>query len=153
MRTPLFQASEVVRLTCLSRHRLTEWCGRRSIFQPLVPASGIGRVALHSWQDIIALCLLLEIFTVFGGRTSNRAIGIGELRQLLERQSFLTLRGKAAIFRDRTSVSIADVRTMLDMPPAPVVSLDSHCEVFAAAFAPEESQGQLLLPAHVGRGQ
>lgn len=153
MSTPLFQASDVVRLTGLSKHQVTEWCGRRAIFRPIVPARGPGRVALYSWQDIIALRVLLEIFTVFGGKASEWATGIGEFRKLLEGQSFLTLRGKVAIFRDRSSVSITDASSLPDMATALIVSLDSHCEVLAAPLAPEDPQGEFLLLTDVGRGQ
>ena len=87
----LVQSSDTLRLTGLSQNQLREWCGRRGIFEPAVPARGSGRFALYSWHDIIALRILLEIFTVFGGRATSWAEGIRSLRTNLDGQFFPTL--------------------------------------------------------------
>ena len=149
----LVQSSDALRLTGLSDNQLREWCGRRGIFQPAVPARGSGRLSLYSWQDIIALRILLEIFTAFGGRASCWAGGIRNLKELLDGQFFPSLWGKAAIFTDRNSVLIADASSISHSTTVLVVQLDPHLKVLVSPSAPGELQAQLPLLASVGSTQ
>ena len=144
------QSSDALRLTGLTESQLREWCGRRGIFQPAVPARGPGRLALYSWQDIIALRILLEIFTTFGGKASGWAEGIKELRQQIDRQFFPNLWGKFAIFADRNSAMLSTA-SQISLPRAAlIVPLDPHLVVLADLSAPGDVQGQLPLITTVG---
>ena len=146
----LVQSSDALRLTGLSDNQLREWCGRRGIFQPAVPARGSGRLSLYSWQDIIALRILLEIFTAFGGRASRWADGIRNLKELLDGHFFPSLWGKAAIFTDRNSVLIADASSISHATTVLVVQLDPHLKALVSPSALGELQAQLPLLASVG---
>ena len=147
----LLQASDALRLTGLSDNQLREWCGRRGIFQPAVPARGSGRLALYSWQDIIALRILLEIFTEFGGRASDWASGINTLQRELDGKFFPSLWGKAAIFTNCKSATIAPVVTNgPHLATALIVPLDSHLKVLMGPTAPKEIQSQLPLFSSIG---
>lgn len=149
----LVQSSDALRLTGLSRNQLREWCGRRGIFEPAVPARGSGRFALYSWHDIIALRILLEIFTVFGGRATSWTEGIRSLRRHLDRQFFPTLWGKAAIFYDRNSVLIADMSTASHSQAALVVPLDPHLNTLTKQTDQTILQGDLPLLTSLGPKQ
>lgn len=149
----LVQSSDALRLTGLSDNQLREWCGRRGIFQPAVPARGSGRLSLYSWQDIIALRILLEIFTIFGGRASRWAVGIRNLRALLDGQFYPSLWGKAAIFTDRNSVLIGDASEISHPTTVLIVQLDPHLQVLASPSAPGELQSELPLLASFGSTQ
>ena len=146
----LVQASDALRLTGLSDNQLREWCGRRGIFQPAVPARGSGRLALYSWQDILALRILLWIFTEFGGRASAWADGINTLRRALDGQFFPALWGKAAIFTDCKSATIAPVTNEPHSAPILIVPLDPHLKVLTGPTAPKEMQSQLPLISSIG---
>src|SRR5271166_2692692 len=146
----LVQSSDALRMTGLSESQLREWCGRRGIFQPAVPARGSGRLALYSWQDIIALRILLEIFTTFGGKASGWASGIRDLRQRLDGQFFPNLWGKFAIFTDRNSAVLGAASQISLSGAALIVPLDPHLMVLADTSAPGDTQGQLPLITSVG---
>jgi len=141
----LLQFSDAVRLTELSESQLRDWCGKRGLFQPTVPARGSGRVALFSWQDVIALRIFREIFSVFGGRASSWAEGIRELRGNLDGQFFPNLWGKSAIFINQNSAAIEIASKMGVSGPALIVPLDPHLTVISDLASPEELQGQLQL--------
>lgn len=139
------QASDVVRLSGLSESQLREWCGRRGIFQPVVPARGPGRIALYSWQDIIALRVLKEIFTTFGGKAVSWSDGIKDLRRQLEGQFFPNLWGRFAIFSDRNHAALGTAQQLSQARPMLIVPLDPHLSVLANPAAEEDLQGQLAL--------
>lgn len=141
------QFSDAVYLTELSESQLREWCGKRGLFQPTVPARGPGRVALYSWQDLIALRIFREIFTVFGGRASSWAPGINELRCRLDGQFFPSLWGKSAIFTDRHSAILGTLPTTPVAGAALFVPLDPHLKVIAEHATPMDLQGELPLVA------
>ncbi len=144
------QFSDAVRLTQLSESQLREWCGKRGLFQPTVPARGPGRVALYCWQDVIALRIFREIFSVFGGRASSWAPGICELRRCLEGQFFPNLWGKCAIFTDQRSAILGTLATAPLAGAVLFVPLDPHLAVVAHRATPEELQGQLPLVTRFG---
>lgn len=150
----LVQASDALRLTGLSENQLREWCGRRGILQPAIPARGSGRPVLYSWQDIVALRVLLEIFTAFGAKASGWADGINELRCLLATHSFPSLWDKAAVFLDCTSASIAEAASISHSVPALVVPLKPHLvAVSRNSLGEENRQGQLPLISGLGSMQ
>lgn len=149
----LVQSTDALRLTGLSNNQLREWCGRRGIFQPSVPARGSGRLSLYSWQDILALRILLEIFTAFGGGASQWASGIRNLKELLDGHFFPSLWGKAAIFTDCNSVFIADASSISHPTTVLIIQLDPHLKTLVNPSAPRELQAQLPLLASVGSTQ
>jgi hypothetical protein len=144
------QFSDALRLTGLSESQLREWCGKRGLFQPTVPARGPGRVALFAWQDLIALRILREIFSVFSGRASSWAPGVRDFRRRLEGQSFPGLWGKSAIFTDQHSATIDWPAAVPLNAAALLVPLNPHLSVLVGRAAPEELQGQLPLVTPVG---
>lgn len=144
------QFSDAMRLTGLSQSQLKEWCGKRGLFTPTIAARGPGRVALYSWQDVIALRVFHEIFEVFGGRASSWAAGVSALRKCLDGQFYPNLWGKGAVFADQRT---ARLDTLVNMPPAGAalfVPLDPHLQVISSRATPEELQGQLPLVTRVG---
>lgn len=147
------QSSDALRLTGLSESQLREWCGRRGLFQPTVPARGPGRLALYSWQDIIALRVFLEVFTTFGGKASGWAGGIKDLRQRLDGQFFPDLWGKLAIFADRNSATLGTASQVTLPAAALIVPLDPHLLVLANLSTPEDLQGQFPFVTSVGYSQ
>lgn len=144
------QFSDAVRLTELSESQLREWCGKRGLFQPTVQARGPGRLALYSWQDLIALRVLREIFQVFGGRASSWSAGITELRGCLAGQFFPSLWGRGAVFPNQNSAYLTNSSTPPTTSAALFVPLDPHLTVISGRAAPEELQGQLPLFTRVG---
>ena len=144
------QFSDALRLTGLSESQLREWCGKRGLFHPSVPARGPGRVALYSWQDLIALRVFREIFVVFGGRATSWAPGIADLRRRLDGQFFPSLWGKCAIFTDQKSASLGILPNSPLAKAALFVALNPHLEVIAARATPDELQGQLPLVTKLG---
>jgi len=139
------QFSDVRRLTELSENQLREWCGKRGLFQPAVPARGPGKVALYSWQDVVALRVFREIVVEFGGRASSWSPGVAELRCCLERRFFPNLWGSAAIFQSQKIVHIGQKPDFLDAKPVLFVPLDPHLEVIVHQATPAEMQGKLPL--------
>ena len=94
-------------------------------------ARGPGRLALYSWHDIIALRILLEIFTSFGGKASGWTNGIKDLRQQLDGRFFPNLSGKLAIFADRNSAILGTASQISAPGAALIVPLDPHLAVLA----------------------
>ncbi len=146
----LVQFSDALRLTELPESQLREWCGKRGLFQPTVPARGPGRLALFSWQDIIALRIFREVTLVFGGRASGWAAGIADLRQGLDGQFFPSLWGKSAIFASQQTAVIGMIPTSPLDSAALIVPLDPHLGVITSGGTIEELQGQLPLVTQVG---
>lgn len=144
------QFSDAIRLTELSESQLREWCGKRGLFQPTVPARGPGRVALYSWQDLIALRVFREVFQVFGGRASSWSVGIGEFRGCLSGQFFPNLWGLGAVFPDRHSAYLGTLSSLPYNGAVLFVPLDPHLRVLSSRATQEELQGQLPLVTPVG---
>jgi len=140
------QFSDALRLTQLSESQLREWCGKRGLFQPTVTARGPGRVALYSWQDLIALRVFGEVFRVFSGRASGWATGIADLRQKLDGQFFPNLWGQAALFANQHSVELVSVQSTSLHTAALVVPLDPHLAYLADHAAENELEKQIPLP-------
>ena len=147
----LVQASDALRLTGLSENQLREWCGRRGILQPAIPAEGSGRPALYAWRDIIALRILLGVFEVFGAKASGWAEGINDLRCLLRMHSFPSLWSKAAVSFDCSSASLAEASSVLHSVQALVIPFDPHLQaVSRSPLAEEDWQNQSPLIAGMG---
>jgi len=146
----LVQFSDALRLTELSECQLREWCGKRGLFQPTVPARGPGRLALFSWQDVIALRIFREVILVFGGKASGWATGVGDLRQKLDGQFFPSLWGKSAIFANQQNATIGIIPAAPLGSAALIVPLDPHLDVISNGGTPEELQGQLPLLTQLG---
>jgi len=144
------QFSDALHLTGLAESQLREWCGKRGLFQPTVPARGPGRLALYSWQDIIALRIFREVISVFGGRASGWAVGIADLRSQLDGQFFPNLWGKSALFADQKSAAITELSKAALSSAALLVPLDPHLAVIVNRATPEDLQGQLPLVTTVG---
>lgn len=147
------QFSDALVLTGLSESQLREWCGKRGLFQPTVPARGPGRVALYSWQDLIALRVFREIVSVFGGRASGWAAGVVDLRRCLDGQFFPNLWGRAAVFTDQNSAKVDAVAARTLTVAALIVPLDPHLAVLANRSTSEDLQAQLPLFATVESGR
>lgn len=144
------QFSDALRLTELSQNQLREWCGKRGLFQPAVPARGPGKVALYSWQDVVALRVFREIFSEFGGRASSWSVGIGGLRDCLSGQFFPNLWGKVAIFPDQRTAYLGTSLSLPTAGPALFVPLDPHLDVISQQATPDELQGKLPLVTKLG---
>ena len=146
----LMQFSDAVRLTELPENQLREWCGKRGLFLPTVPARGSGRVSLFSWQDIIALRIFRELTSVFGGKASGWATGVTHLRQSLDGQFFASLWGKSVIFANQQTATIGKPITSPLVSAALIMPLNPHLEVITSGATNEELQGQLPLVTQVG---
>ena len=144
------QFSDALALTELSESQLREWCGKRGLFQPTVPARGAGRVALYSWHDLISLRIFREIFQVFGGRASSWAVGIAELRACLTGQFFPNLWGRVAVFPNQHSAYLGSNSMLPPAGAALFVPLDPHLAVISNQATPEDLQGQLPLVSQIG---
>src|ERR1700723_3289720 len=99
----LVQASDAARLSGLTSHQLREWCGRRSVVSPDVPAAGRGRHALFSWQTIIALRILNELHGRFGVEVSAWRQAIARCQELLRGRAFPSLWGASIVFPSATN--------------------------------------------------
>ena len=127
----LVQASDAIRLSGLTPHQLREWCGRRGVVVPDVPPAGRGRLALFSWQTLLALSILNELHQRYGVEVGAWTVAIGHLQGLLKGRSFPSLWGGSVVFP--TNVE-AYLLTRLDLYPKGsclVVSLDHHLSVLA----------------------
>ena len=123
---------------------------KRGLFEPTVPARGSGRLALYSWHDIIALRVFGEVVSVFGGRASNWAAGITDLRYHLEGHFFPTLWGNFAIFTDHRTAILGTLSAADPAVAALIVPLDPHIAVIADRILPEERQLELPLVTNLG---
>lgn len=145
------QFSDALRITELSESQLREWCGKRGLFHPTVPARGAGRVALYSWQDLVSLRVFREIISVFGGKASGWADGVSVLRGRLNGQFFPSLWGKAAIFTDQRSVTLSSSSSgAATFGAALIVPLDPHLRAILSHAVPEQIQGELPLVTQIG---
>ena len=147
------QFSDALSLTGLTDTQLREWCGKRNLFAPTVPARGPGRLALFTWQDIVALRVFHEVVSVFGGKAVGWSDGVAHFRKLLDGQFFLSLWDKSVIFTDqRTAMLYAASSVPLDNA-ALVVPLAPHLNAIENHRAPQEPQRQLPLVTQIGGGR
>jgi hypothetical protein len=149
----LVQASDAILLSGLTADQLREWCGRRAVVVPDVPAAGRGRHALYSWQTIMALRLLKELHGRFRVEVGSWAGAIGQCRDLLRGRSFPSLWGTSAAFLSTgQAVLIAGASDVGDGPRL-LVPLDPHLEVLASGLdlPGPASQLPLFTALRVGR--
>jgi hypothetical protein len=139
----LVQSSDAIRLSGLTSHQLREWCGRRGVVVPDVPPAGRGRLALFSWQTLLALRVLNELHQRYGVEVSAWSFAITKLQSLLKGRSFPGLWGTSVIFPTNTEACLL---TDLDHYPKGsylVVALDCHLSVLAS---PEDFNPETQLP-------
>lgn len=148
----LVQASDAAKLSGLTPHQLREWCGRRELLRPDVPAAGRGHLALFSWQTILALRVLNELHTRFAVEVGAWRAGIGEAQLLLRSRSFPTLWGAAMAFPNAATAAITHDRSLFRSGDCLFVELDKHLDVLAHTDGiPAERQLPLFPPSLVGR--
>jgi MerR HTH family regulatory protein len=136
----LMQSADVTLLTGLTPHQLREWCGRRGIVVPDVPAAGRGRHALFSWQTVLTLRLLRELNERFGAEVGAWQGALREFRELVGGRSFPGLWSTLVAFPDCDHARLIESRSigseaLLLLPLAP------HLQAIAEDFTlPSEPQ-------------
>lgn len=145
----LVQASDAAKLSGLTPHQLREWCGRRELVQPDVPAAGRGHLALFSWQTILALRVLSELHSRFAIEVGAWRTGIGEAQALLRNRSFPSLWGAALVFQDSATAMITHDRTLHRAGGHLAVELDKHLDVLANSDGIAAERQLPLFPAVV----
>jgi hypothetical protein len=146
------QFSDAVRMTGLSANQLREWCGKRALFRPTVQSRGSGRVALYTWQDLLALRVFHEVVGLFGGRASDWAGAINHFRTSLIGQSFPSLWGKAVVFNNHFS-SLVVPRDKVDIEKSVLsIQLTDHLIVLSEFGTSLEVQGELPLVSPLRSG-
>jgi DNA-binding transcriptional MerR regulator len=148
----LVNTREASRLTGLSTQQLREWTSRRALIPADVRPSGRGFQAKYSWPTILALRIALVLRRTLKVELQAHRELFTDLRQSLQRTSFLALWGKSlVIFGSADWETIDDLRAILDGRDAVVViRLDSHLQVVSAGFGltPSRTAGQFeLFPA------
>ena len=142
----LVQASDAVRLSGLTSHQLREWCGRRAVVSPDVPAAGRGRHALFSWQTIIALRVLNELHDNFGVEVSAWRDAIGHCQKLLRGRAFPSLWGGLFVFPNSTEAILThEWRTRENA--VFIVALDPHLRILATDTSASPDQQLPLFAA------
>lgn len=134
----LFQASDAGRLSGLTPHQLREWCGRRTVMKPDVPAAGRGHLALFSWRTILVLRVLNELHLRFGIEIGAWSAAMAELRAKLEGRPFQSLWNTSAAFASRSEATIGAER--LGTPNSHlIIPFNPHLEILATedALPPE----------------
>ncbi|MBP7818234.1 MAG: MerR family transcriptional regulator [Phenylobacterium sp.] len=139
----LVQASDAARLAGLTSHQLREWCGRRALVVPDVPAAGRGRLALFSWQTILALRVLNELHERYGVEVCGWRIAIAQLQAVLKGRSFPSLWGAFAVFPNAHEAVLKLQGELLAQDSCLTVSLNRHLEALAT---PSELLVEAQLP-------
>lgn len=139
------QASAAARIAGITEHQLKEWCTRRALLSPDVPARGKGHHALFGWRSLLALRLLAVIHRQFGGTVTHWGPLLGDFRSRIEGTSFPSLFGKFALYNgERINVGNGETpaaSATLSLP------LDEHLTAISFAMNDSEAQSQLpLLP-------
>jgi hypothetical protein len=148
----LVQASDAIRLSGLTAHQLREWCGRRAIVTPDVPAAGRGRHALFSWQTILALRVLNEVHSRFFVEVSAWSEAIAQSQMLLRGNPFMTLWGTAIVFPNTKEAKLTHDHSDDYQNACMVVRLDPHLSALATAgVLPPEQQFPLFAALAVNR--
>ena len=148
----LVQASDAIRLSGLTSHQLREWCGRRAVVVPDVPAAGRGRHALFSWQTILSLRVLNELQNRFGIEVIAWRHGIGRCQEILRESSFPGLWGTSIAFPNANDASLMRNREHLELGALVILPLDPHLRALAVDdAAPPELQLPLFAAIEVRR--
>lgn len=147
----LVQASDAARLSGLTPHQLREWCGRRAVVTADVPPAGRGRLALFSWQTILALRVLNEVHQRYGVEVSGWRLAIAQLQALLKGRSFPSLWGAVAVFPNAQE-ALLELDIIHATDTCLTVSLSRHLEALATpSQLPVEAQLPLFPAVAVGR--
>jgi hypothetical protein len=149
----LVQFSKAAQICGLTEHQLKEWCMRRRLVQPDVPARGRGNNALFGWRSLLAVRILAALHVRFGGTVSHWGPLVEQFRVSLEGFSFLALHGQAFV-SDGHTVSLKPVAAVVSEPRASIaLPLAEHLSIIIAALGHQNSdqQLQLLLPVVVNR--
>jgi hypothetical protein len=137
----LVQASDAARLSGLTSHQLREWCGRRAVVLPDVPAAGRGRHALFSWQTIIALRVLNELHSQFGVEVIAWRQAIARCQDLLRSRAFPSLWGGVIVFPSAASAMLTYDWKSRGENACLLVGLDPHLKALATDIsAPPDQQ-------------
>lgn len=137
----LVQASDAVRLSGLTEHQLREWCGRRAVVIPDVPAAGRGRHALFSWQTILSLRILKELHSRFGVKVVAWRQAMAACQQLLQGRPFPSLWDASMAFPSTSEATLTLNWEGLGETACIVVPLHPHlCALASHESAPPELQ-------------
>src|SRR5687767_7809507 len=101
------QAGAAARIAGITDHQLKEWCTRRALLPPDVPARGKGNHALFGWRSLLALRLLAVIHHEFGGTVTHWGPLLDKFRGQIEGTSFPSLFGKFALY-DGERIKVVD---------------------------------------------
>jgi hypothetical protein len=148
----LVQASDAVRLSGLTEHQLREWCGRRAVVMPDVPAAGRGRHALFSWQTILSLRVLNELHDRFGVEVIAWRQAISRCQDLFRECSFPALWGTSISFPNTNEATLVREVEKSGMNALVLIPLDPHLRALALDdAAPKELQLPLFAAIEVRR--
>ena len=150
----MFQASDAMRLTGLTRNQLREWCGRgrRGILEPDVGPAGPGRHAMYAWQTLLTLRLLLVLHARFGVEISQLVDVAKTLRTRLKGTSFPALWPLWAAMADSQTIELTAHPVDVLADGCIALPLRPHLEVLATAMSrPVDEQLPLLPPMAVSR--
>jgi hypothetical protein len=148
----LVQASDAVRLSGLTEHQLREWCGRRAVVMPDVPAAGRGRHALFSWQTILSLRVLNELHDRFGVEVIAWRQAIARCQDLFRECSFPALWGTSISFPNTNEATLVRELEKSGMNALVLIPLDPHLRALALDdSAPPELQLPLFAAIEVRR--
>ena len=148
----LVQASDAAKLSGLTSHQLREWCGRRALVTPDVPAAGRGHLALFSWQTVLALRILNELHDRFGVEVSAWRVAIAELQDILKNKPFPSLWGASVVFASTSEAQLIVDRQSARQTGGLLIELDRHLDVLANTDGiPIEQQLPLFPAVVVGR--
>lgn len=134
----LVQHSDAARLSGLTPHQLREWCGRRGVVIPDVPAAGRGRHALYSWQTVVCLRVLNELKSRFAVEVGCWSEAIAESQLLLRGRPFPALWGMALAFMGTGEVELLGTQARPSGAPFVVVPLDPHLSALATELSISE---------------
>ena len=148
----LVQASDATRLSGLTEHQLREWCGRRAVVVPDVPAGGRGRHALFSWQTILSLRVLNELRSRYGVEVVSWRQAISLCQEIFRSTSFPALWGGAIIFPSMSEAILGGIEDSAERGAHICVLLDPHLRALALDnAAPPELQLPLFAAVEVRR--
>lgn len=145
----MINAGRVQQLTGLSADQLREWTHRRGLIAPDVAPNGPGRRALYAWQTVLLLRLAVVLKDKFKVELQAHAELLTALRELLDGVSFPVLRGNVLVLHGMKHGELVDTNVSgyrLDTSDdSLVLRLDSHLDILATEFAPQDESRQLPL--------
>lgn len=148
----LVQASDAIRLSGLTENQLREWCGRRAVVVPDVPAAGRGRHALFSWQTILSLRVLNDLQDRFGVEVVAWRKAIARCQELFRQSSFPSLWGASIAFPNSNDAMLARDSEKSELGAYVLIPLDPHLRALALDdAAPPELQLPLFAAVKVRR--